>query len=626
MQIVAIAKSIKAVKDKIVSLSENNSSQQEQDTTQSESSATLVSKVQETNSDIEGKNKNSETNNWSEENNSDADEKKVIFPCEQQVEVASLSIGTPATVATPKILYAKWKNKEKEDKKILEYKDKVSYIEIKTEGFSDGDKLTIEIKEDKVDAEIIKTLTIEIVNNELFTEDEGENSISIDENFYGKILIINVKSDKTELFIGNTIVVECCANCISSNSADSDLIKELNIRLAGFGENGNPLPEKKFTKKTENAVKQFQRDYMKIPQTGLVCKHFLEKLDEFCETYYIAFETEANFNVKCPCLTTKKEKGKDHKCTEGFGEDRASLASLNKNGPEKPGIHRSLLWTLSAMKFYLDKVETTDGIKLEKFSSVYRCIADNIREGRNTTNHMGNAVDMHFSGSSGTYISRADKVRELFSIYCGARIRWTPSGNNKFCMEPSLASYYTEKTVTKDDKSNPGKKIEETVKTNEFTATSWVHIDCREFNKTNYQKNEFYCKTESTLKGTAFINGNLITTSDSGKYKDIKDCTYKADEKEKRERTERIWLGTIKGAYLLNFSNGNTASDKKWVVKHTTIPEKSKTNLSEPRIQEVVTILEESTTQYKIIPRGHTNEGWIDKEYIKEICKYEKEE
>lgn len=47
-------------------------------------------------------------------------------------------------------------------------------------------------------------------------------------------------------------------------------------------------------------------------------------------------------------------------------------------------------------------------------------------------------------------------------------------------------------------------------------------------------------------------------------------------------------------------------------------------NLSKPRIQEVVKILSETTSQYKIRPRGHSNEGWIDKKYIKEICKYEK--
>jgi hypothetical protein len=326
--------------------------------------------------------------------------------------------------------------------------------------------------------------------------------------------------------------------------------------------------------------------------------------------------------VKCPCLTTTNSTGESHKCTDGFGLGRASLVTPAKKGPEKPGIHRSLLWALSAMKFYLDKVETSDGIKFEKFNSVYRCIADNIREKRDSTNHMGNAVDIQFSGTSGSYTDRANKIRELFAIYCGAHIRWTPSGNNKFCLEPSIASYYDTKKEKRDDPGNPGKKIEVEVRgKDEFTATTWVHIDCREFDKVNYQKNEFYCKTETALKGVSFIEGNLIETSDSGKYKNIKDCSYKADEKEKRERTELVWLGMIKDAYLLNYSNSN--GDEKWIVKLTGIPAKKNTDTSKPRIQEIVEILEEENGQYKIKPRGFNDEGWIDKKYIRQICKHE---
>jgi len=52
----------------------------------------------------------------------------------------------------------------------------------------------------------------------------------------------------------------------------------------------------------------------------------------------------------------------------------------------------------------------------------------------------------------------------------------------------------------------------------------------------------------------------------------------------------------------------------------------SRNNLSKPRIQEVVEILGETSVQYKIKPRGHNNEGWIDKKYIKQICKHEQGE
>lgn len=50
------------------------------------------------------------------------------------------------------------------------------------------------------------------------------------------------------------------------------MVEELNIRLTGFGGTavaGKELNE--FTAKTEAAVKQFQRDYMGVPETGKVC-------------------------------------------------------------------------------------------------------------------------------------------------------------------------------------------------------------------------------------------------------------------------------------------------------------------------------------------------------------------
>ncbi|EKT3967485.1 hypothetical protein NTJ12_002577, partial [Flavobacterium psychrophilum] len=40
----------------------------------------------------------------------------------------------------------------------------------------------------------------------------------------------------------------------------SELIREINIRLAGFGGN---VPTDEFTDRTEKMIKQFQRDYMK---------------------------------------------------------------------------------------------------------------------------------------------------------------------------------------------------------------------------------------------------------------------------------------------------------------------------------------------------------------------------
>ena len=557
-----------------------------------------------------------------------------VLPCEA-VEVISLSVDTVTTAADPKILQAKWKNKSKEDIDILEHDD-TPYVEIKTQGFKDNDELTVEIKEDVENGETFKTLTLKLKNNEISTDD---NALKVEDSWHGKLLAIHVSTDKVEkTFIGSKVSVKCCKHCITKD-AESDLIKEMNIRLAGFGERGTPLPEKKFTKETENAVKQFQRDYMEVNPTGIVCKHFLEKLDEFCSNYYIKIETDSSFGLKCPCVNTKNAT-EDHYCSTGFGKGLTTALSythkwtvkekvkekdengkekedgketeqdvtkelkVSYGGEEKPGVHRSLLWAVSAMKFYLEKVESGKNLKIGKFHSVYRCKGDNInkfdnvkKKARTTTNHMGNAIDMHIykDGGSTTTTENCDSVRELYAIYSGANIRWKKDGLN---LEPSVESYLSE-----------------------FIATNWVHIDCRDFSST-YQKNEFYCQAETALKGTSFIDGKLVETSDSGKYKDVTGCTYNAKSLGKRKRKEILWLGIIKDVYSLKFTEGKDGEESKWEVENTTLPSKTQGN-TKLRLGGIVEILEGDNTRYKIKPRIPKGEGWIEKIYVKELYKHE---
>ncbi|MCP5774729.1 peptidoglycan-binding protein, partial [Klebsiella pneumoniae] len=61
--------------------------------------------------------------------------------------------------------------------------------------------------------------------------------------------------------------------CISQGK--SELIREVNIRLAGFG---GALPTDEFTPLTAECIKQFQRDYMGVPETGKICGSFLAAL------------------------------------------------------------------------------------------------------------------------------------------------------------------------------------------------------------------------------------------------------------------------------------------------------------------------------------------------------------
>ncbi|WP_336689651.1 MULTISPECIES: peptidoglycan-binding domain-containing protein [unclassified Chryseobacterium] len=73
----------------------------------------------------------------------------------------------------------------------------------------------------------------------------------------------------------------------------SELIREINIRLSGFGGN---IPTDEFTDRTEKMIKQFQKDYMKVPETGKVCGNVLKAIDDFQNKYIINFD-----DVKCPC-------------------------------------------------------------------------------------------------------------------------------------------------------------------------------------------------------------------------------------------------------------------------------------------------------------------------------------
>jgi len=247
---------------------------------------------------------------------------------------------------------------------------------------------------------------------------------------------------------------------------EGKVVLEINIRLAGFG---GVLPTEKFTELTKNGVKQFQRDYMKMEvPTGEADCNTLNAIDEFSEKY-----RENVSNYKCLCGSCG-----------GFGKGQYK----NQNKYEYPGMHQSLLWAVSASRFYLTQ-KLNNEYSINCVYSAYRCWEDNIKHKRNTTNHMGKAVDLHFNkNNKRTY--DMDLLRE--KIYCeciGApkqegKFGWLP---NKFGLEPN--------------KWADGKDA----------ATTWIHLDIREFNKDMYLKDEFFVKSndESNFNKrlTEIING-----------------------------------------------------------------------------------------------------------------------
>ncbi|WP_218056063.1 peptidoglycan-binding domain-containing protein, partial [Gilliamella sp. wkB108] len=110
------------------------------------------------------------------------------------------------------------------------------------------------------------------------------------------ISIINYFSAKTYLF---------------EKGDKHEIIREINIRLAGFGGN---VPTDEFTERTEKMIKQFQRDYMEVEETGFVAMDVIKAIDEFQREYPIDTYFE-QARCKCSNLTLAKN---DIAC-EGVG-------------------------------------------------------------------------------------------------------------------------------------------------------------------------------------------------------------------------------------------------------------------------------------------------------------------
>ncbi|MCG8186793.1 peptidoglycan-binding protein [Tenacibaculum finnmarkense genomovar finnmarkense] len=265
---------------------------------------------------------------------------------------------------------------------------------------------------------------------------------------------------------------------------EGKVIQEINIKLTGFGK--GLLPKKEFTEETEKAVIQFQKDYMKIEATGEVDSKTANAIDEFCEKY-----KETISEYECPCTNTaiSGRPDADKRCT-GFGKKQFKgeykTGSSERNYKyEYPGIHRSLLWGISAIRFYME--ETSYSVL--KINRGYRCWSDNLHNphhnNRTSTNHMGKAADLHFNKDSkrANLTSNMEYVREhFFSKYLGAPKSGVGQTHgfgwkkNKFGLEPK--------------KFNGGAS----------GATTWVHVDVREFDKI-YLKEELFISKQDLVIG-----------------------------------------------------------------------------------------------------------------------------
>lgn len=278
-----------------------------------------------------------------------------------------------------------------------------------------------------------------------------------------KILTVDDRSQDGGTPKANTTNI-CKTNpqCISSGK--SELIREVNIRLAGFG---GALPTDEFTELTATCIKQFQRDYMGVPDTGKICGSVLVALDQFYDEYPIS-----SFMGKAACNCGK--------CS-GFGNGKMGVQSGINTANEYPGIHRSLIWILKSLNFYLKNEFKDKKINVAYIESGYRCIENNKKHERTSVNHMGLALDIHFhkNGVRTRELSDMEFIRKnIMAKKMGAseqRIR------DKIYLEPKV------------------------FRSGEAGATSWVHFDITMF-LAKYFKNNMFKTKVSDLNGVKLVN------------------------------------------------------------------------------------------------------------------------
>jgi hypothetical protein len=239
------------------------------------------------------------------------------------------------------------------------------------------------------------------------------------------------------------------------------VVEELNIRLSGFG---GGTPKDVFDDETESKVKQFQQEWMKKESSsGILDSETASAIDAFADAYPLDINI---FRCKCG------------KC-QGFGNGRhkgeysGSSKSESRHKYEYPGIHRSLAWALRGIEFRAKTLH----LNFHGVTSGYRCWEDNKFHRRSSTNHMGKAMDLSFYDSSGKNSGKAgcDKIRNQIVEKMHGQVRW--KSPDRFSMEPSEASY-----------------------DGEYLATTWVHIDVREF-QARFLDDRFFCKTTESLNG-----------------------------------------------------------------------------------------------------------------------------
>jgi len=233
-----------------------------------------------------------------------------------------------------------------------------------------------------------------------------------------------------------------------------DDVQEMKIRLSGF--KNASVPNTEFDNQFKSTVMSFQRDYMKIQPSGECDLQTYDASDRLATEFPFGSAWTTQGKLKCPC--------NDSACqvtNSGFGHnDNDGVYRTNKpeteayHAKEYLGIHRMLLWAVRAVYFYNPQYTWT-------INSGYRCRVDNTLRGRQSTNHMGKAIDIDPGGAT-----ECDDARRRIIQKSNGQVAW--NSTNKKALEPSNI------------------------------APTWVHFDVRTFDQA-YLTSDFFVTNEIDL-------------------------------------------------------------------------------------------------------------------------------
>ena len=210
---------------------------------------------------------------------------------------------------------------------------------------------------------------------------------------------------------------------IQRGDKGSDVV-ELQLKLNGFR---GTIWDGDFGPGSELQVMAFQREYMGISSpSGVFDADSFDALNEFYVNHSVDFAS-----VRCPC----------GQCS-GFGQGRFTneyrigkpkIEAYHRR--EYPGVHKAILYAFRAACFHLKK----DGFPIPMLTSGYRCWIHNEMKGRQSTNHMGKAIDIDFPAQPKEDKrddgERCDRARDLLVEKVGFQIGW--HGANRKALEPA---------------------------------------------------------------------------------------------------------------------------------------------------------------------------------------------